>query len=81
MISDQLNLRLEDPRVRIPWGGISPRDLTRSRLALFSRQEPQKDDRFFVDPDQYDLFLAAITGRHRYGGAPSLLPLPGGEHG
>jgi len=60
----------------LPWGGQSPRALTRAAKALFLRREPQKDDSFFVDPDQYDLFLAAITGRPQYGGAPSLLPLP-----
>ena len=61
---------------RIPWWPEGPRVLTRSSKALFFRREPQKDDRFFVDPDQYDLFLAAIPGRPQYGGAPSLLPLP-----
>ena len=61
---------------RIPWYPEGPRALTRASKALFLRREPQKDDRFFVDPFQYDLFLAAIKGRRRYGGAPSLLPLP-----
>jgi len=74
MKSDQLSLDLglADP----PWGGQSPRALTRAAKALFLRREPQKDDRFFVDPDQYDMFPAAIRRRFRYGGAPSLLPLP-----
>jgi len=76
MISDQLELSLRDTRVRIPWGGQSPRGLTRGCKALFLRREPQNDDGFFTDTDQYDLFLAAIPGRSRYGGAPSLLPLP-----
>ncbi len=71
----QLSLLLGDVEVLVPWEGRSPRLLTRASKALFSRREPQKDDRFFVDPDQYDLFLAAIRGRPRYGGAPSLLPL------
>ena len=75
MKSDQLSLELLDARVRIPWNGASPRDLTRVGLGLFLRREPQKDDRFFVDPRQYDLFRAAIPGRRRYGGAPTLLPL------
>ncbi len=64
---------------RLPWRGQSPRVLTKGHLSLFLRREPQKDDRFFVDPNQYDLFLAAIPGRPLYGGAPSLLPLPGGK--
>ena len=76
MISSQLELSLS--MERLPWEGKSPRSLTRGAIALFLRREPQKDDRFFVDPDQYDLFLAAITGRPRYGGAPTLVPLPRG---
>ena len=61
---------------RVPWEGKSPRALTRVNMSLFLRREPQKDDRFAVDPNQYDLFRAAIKGRPQYGGAPSLLPLP-----
>ena len=72
----QLVLELGDAKLRIPWGGRAPRELTKIRKTLFLRREPQKDDRFFVDPGQYDLFLAAIRGRRQYGGAPSLLPLP-----
>ena len=62
----------------LPWRGRSPRSLTKVRIALFLRREPQNDDGFFVDPDQYDLFRAAIQGRPRYGGAPLLFPLRGG---
>lgn len=76
MNSSQLDLELTDVRVRIPWGGQSPRALTKINMSLFSRREPQKDDSFFIDPNQYDLFRAAIKGRPQYGGAPSLLPLP-----
>ncbi len=79
MNSTQFELGLGDLRVMIPWDGKSPRDLTRARIALFSKRERQKDDRFFVDSVQYDLFLAAIPGRLQYGGAPSLLPLPRGR--
>ena len=61
--------------VALPWGGRSPRSLTRAAKALFFKRERQKNDRFFVDPDQYDLFRAAIPGRPQYGGAPTLLPL------
>ena len=62
--------------VKLPWRGQSPRVLTRASKALFFRREPRKDDRFFVDPNQYDLFRAAIPGRPQYGGAPTLQPLP-----
>jgi len=76
MNSDQLELwpamSLEERRR--PWGGRSPRGLTRGHKSLFLRREPQNDDGFFVDPGQYDLFLEAIQGRPRYGGAPLLVP-------
>ena len=72
----QLGLMLGDERTLIPWEGVSPRELTKGRSSLFFRREPQNDDGFFVDPEQYDLFHAAIEGRYRYGGAPLLLPLP-----
>ena len=77
MNSTQLDLWQEELDA-LPWQGQSPRVLTKGRLALFLRREPQKDDSFFADPGQFDLFLAAIRGRRRYGGAPSLLPLPRG---
>ncbi len=64
---------------RLPWRGQSPRALTRVAMSLFLRREPQKDDRFFVDPNQIDLFLEAIPRPPQYGGAPLLLPLPGRE--
>ncbi len=64
---------------RLPWGGRSPRALTKVQMLLFSRREPQKDDRFFVDPDQRDLFHAAIKGPRRSVGAPLLVePMIGG---
>jgi len=71
----QFEFALGDARVRIPWGGRSPRSLTKVNMALFLRREPQKDDCFFVDANQFDLFRAAIPGRRQYGGAPLLLPL------
>ena len=72
MNSDQLDL-FEAELSRLPWRGQSPRALTKVQKGLFSRREPQKDDNFFIDPDQTDLFLAAITRRPP--GAPTLLPL------
>ena len=58
----------------LPWQGQSSRVLTRSRKALFLRREPQKDDCFFVDPDQFDLWLTAKKAPRIYRGAPLLLP-------
>ena len=77
MNSDQFELWPSEV-ARLPWGGQSPRGLTRGAKVLYLRREPGKDDRFFADVDQYDLFRAAITGRHRYGGAPTVTPLPHG---
>ena len=72
--SDQLLLDFEELRA-LPWQGLSARVLTRSHKALFLRREPQKDDRFFVDPDQLSLFPAAKKRRMSVS-APSLLSLP-----
>ena len=74
MNSDQLDL-FEAELSRLPWRGQSPRALTKIGLGLFSRREPQKDDSFFIDPDQLELFPAAITRRGSLP-APLLLPLP-----
>jgi len=60
----------------LPWGGRSPRDLTKARISLFLRREPQKDERFFVDPDQIDMFRRRQKKSPQYGGSPTLLPLP-----
>ena len=69
----QLELGLDDARVRIPWGGIRPRDLTRIRIALFLRQEPQKACAIWIDLHQLELFPEATKGPPDRG-APLLLP-------
>jgi len=73
MNSSQLSLRLDWGSV--PWEGQSPRALTRAAIALFSRREPQKDDRFFVDPDQLDFFrlVSEKAPREVSRGAPLLV--------
>ena len=81
MNSQQLDLweaEAEEVR-RMPWGGQSPRALTVARIALFLKRERQENDCFFVDPAQID-FWPAKGGPPRYGGAPSLLPLPRRKH-
>ncbi len=80
MNSEQLDL-FEGEVARLPWRGRSPRDLTRVGLGLFLRREPQKDDRFFVDPNQVEMFPVAMRKPPEYQGAPLLRPLPGGNHG
>ncbi len=57
---------------RVPWRGQSPRALTRARKALFLSQAAQKDDCFFVDPDQVDLWIATKKAPWIYQGAPLL---------
>ena len=71
----QLILDLDDPRVYVPWSGVSPRDLTKGAKRLFLRRKPQKDDRNFLDLRQGDLFRKAEKAPRIYRGAPSLFPL------
>jgi len=57
----------------LPWQGRSPRVLTRAHLGLILQPEAQKDDRFFVDPNQCDLFPVGMTNAPWiYQGAPLL---------
>ena len=72
-VSAQLELALGDVRRRIPWDGIRPRELTKGRKSLFFRREPGKNDRFFADVRQIDMFPAATRMPHLYDGAPLLL--------
>ena len=58
---------------REPWDGYAPRALTKGYLALFSRREPQEDERFFTDPDQFELFPAASKGPSASPRAPLLV--------
>ena len=69
-------LYLFEGMVDLPWDGRSPRSLTRSAKALFFKRERQKNERFFVDVNQMDLFSRRQPGLPQYGGAPSLLPVP-----
>ncbi len=53
---EDLQLDLFIDVAALPWEGRLPRGLTRGAIALFSRREPQKDERFVLDPDQVDMF-------------------------
>ena len=74
----QLELDLVDVRLRIPWQGVSPRDLTRVQISLSLERERQGHE---VDPLQYDLFGGGVRGAHlgrrgfSYAGAPLLVEL------
>ena len=74
MIAIQLDLF--DDVVRSPWGGRSPRGLTRAaRSLIFKAGAAKKHERFVLDPQQYDLFDEGFIRPLYYRGAPTLLPL------
>ena len=70
---NSLQLDLFVDVVDLPWHGRSPRSLTRSAKALFFRREPQKNERFFVDPGQLEFELPGYNAPWRYEGAPLLV--------
>ncbi len=55
MLSDQLELELDDARVRIPWGGRSPRDLTKCGKLFILEELPTGG--LNLDASQFTLFL------------------------
>ncbi len=78
-IGEQLELQLEgdvlvDPR-RLPWGGRSPRALTRVALRGILKAQADKSVSNFVDPEQYDLWLPIKKAPWQYEGAPLLRSL------
>ncbi len=56
MNSEQLELELGDARLRIPWGGRSPRSLTECGK-LFILWEPPPGGLERGDPQQFTIFL------------------------
>ena len=71
----QLELGLDDVRIRIPWQGRSPRDLTRiAQSIIFNAGAAGRHEFPEIDPGQLKLFPAAIREPRRYAGAPTLLP-------
>jgi len=72
MTSEQLDL-WQRQRDEEPWRGQSPRALTRAYKRFIFKPEAQKDDRFFVDPLQIDLFpVVEKKAPWKYRGAPSI---------
>ena len=55
MISEQLELELDDARLMIPWGGRSPRTLTKCGKLFMLRAAPTGGA--IVDANQLTLFL------------------------
>ena len=74
-VGEQLELALDDVRLKLPWGGRSPRALTGGSRRLFLKRKQQSVSDF-VGPGQCDLFKKAAP---RYSGAPLLLPLGRGD--
>ncbi len=73
--SYQLELELDDVRLRLPWGGRSPRGLTRAHELFIFKAQAEKSTSAIVDPAQGDLF-ETVARPGVWGGSPSLLPLP-----
>ncbi len=78
MNSEQLELALDDVRLKIPWGGQSPRGLTTAyeRFTL-KTQGAEKRERFSLCA-RCDYYIVTTRGGPTRGGAPTLLPLPKG---
>ena len=65
--------------VNEPWGGRSPRGLTRVALGLiFKAGALEQHERFGFHPDQLGLFDEPDPQLPTYRGASTLLPLLGG---
>jgi len=72
-VNAQLDL-WESELVKLPWRGRNPRSLTRGSEALFLRREPEKDERFFVDPKQLEIvWRRQKKAPWAYQGAPLLV--------
>jgi len=57
---------------RLPWGGVSPRALTRGHLAIiFKPQGDKSTSAILSDPAQYEIWPANEVP-WRYAGAPSI---------
>ena len=74
-VGEQLELSLDDVRLKLPWQGRCPRVLTRAYNALYSRREAKKSMGDLKDPAQGELFVSGEEAPRLYRGAPLLLPL------
>ncbi len=64
--------------VRVPWGGRSPRELTRTHSLFIFKTQGGKSLSGDDCGDQLELWPITKKGRPRYSGAAPLLPLPKG---
>ena len=77
-VGDQLELGLPGlvDLARQPWGGRSPRGLTRVALStIFKAQAAKERSVSWRDVNQFDLWLPMKRAPAKYAGAPLLLPL------
>ena len=74
--STQLELELDDVRLKVPWNGRSPRGLTRGSQVVILKAQAGKGRPQTRMPAQRDLFEDWQSGPC-YTGAGTLLPLPG----
>ncbi len=63
---------------RVPWGGRSPRGLTRAALGVILKPQGEKSTSEFVSCDQLEFWTTDVECPFVYKGAPLLLEL-GGE--
>ncbi len=71
---EQLELALDDVRLKIPWEGRSPRGLTRVRISSIFKAQAEKSVSDFVNPDQIEMSQLRQESP-LYEGAPLLSPL------
>jgi len=76
--STQLELELDDVRLNLPWGGRSPRGLTRAATSVILKARAAESMSEFVDPAQSEIFVARSKRRPQYEGAPLLRRLENG---
>ncbi len=68
----QLELGLDDVRLRVPWSGISLRALTRGYKGFILKAQADKSVSDSVDSDQCDLWSSKKKVPWVYQGAPLL---------
>ena len=69
---EQLALALHDERLKIPWEGRSPRELTAAYKTFILKAQAAKSTSDFVDPEQIDFWLPGEKAPWAYQGAPLL---------
>jgi len=79
MNSTQLELKLNDVRLRIPWNGMAPRDLTRGGSRRILTAQAAKERSCLRDSRQLEMFEPIECLPAKGGGAP-LLSLPRRTH-